>query len=155
MSEWLNGGLREPGAGSHRLRNQEFQTGVIHFAFLFPSHTFTHLTIHFHICGSPPLLRGRRYDIPKGLNHSAQGWIARRNHLGCVPVWHRLRGAGLSIHGPGVLLRSTPGYCLSTLRVALPVNLKGCQKVAGGRSHAETSGRCSPTGCTQNGCQKF
>jgi len=51
---------------------------------------------------------------------------------------------GLGATIPGVSLRSTPGYCLATLRVGLRIgragNPKGCEIVAGGRSQAETSG---------------
>ena len=43
----------------------------------------------------------------------------------------KLGGVFLGVSLPG---RSTPGYCLPTLRVAGQSNPEGCQRVAGGRS---------------------
>jgi len=74
-------------------------------------------------------------------------------------VWHPSGVRDVLSLVPGVSLRSTPGYCLATLRVGRrgggsgqrgqrgrsgrsgnPGNPKGCQRVAGGRSYAKTSG---------------
>lgn len=54
-----------------------------------------------------------------------------------APIW----GADFPFLDPVVSLRSTTGNYLSTLQVDGQRNLKGCQKVAGGRSDAEISGR--------------
>ena len=65
--------------------------------------------------------------------------------------WHPSGVLSVPVRGPGVSRRSTPGYCLPTLRVGergspkgwvgRRSNPEGCQTVAGGRCNAKTSGR--------------